>query len=168
MKKRAFLLAMLFLAPWMTLFSTGGKVNFSGTWLFNKEKTTGAENARFIPAKLVVAQSGNELTIERVYKREYEDDFIFTEKLTLDGKECITTVMETPKKSTVNWSADSTTMTIVSKMVFERDGNQMTWNITELWNLSDGGKTLSADLTSSSQQGESKYLLMFDKAPEPK
>lgn len=140
-----------------------GKPDFSGTWNINKEKSNlGESGGRFTPAKLVVKQAGDSMSIDRIFKVEYEDDRVFNEKLTLDGKECASVIMETiPRTSTANWSADGNSLTIASTVVFERDGNKFEWKTVEIWTLKEGA--LNLDNTSTSQMGELKVQLVFDK-----
>jgi len=48
-------------------------------------------------------------------------------------------------------------------MVFDRDGETMEMKSVEQWKLSDGGKILSIDSSSSTPRGERKATMVYDK-----
>jgi hypothetical protein len=142
----------------------GGKTDFSGTWSMNAEKSATGENApRRIASKMTIAQKGDTLLIERVIRRNTGEETVTTEKLTMDGKECVSTVMDRPRTSTARWSEDGKILTIASKSVFERDGNKIEMNSTETWKLSQDGKSLNMDVASTSPRGDRKGTIIYDK-----
>jgi hypothetical protein len=142
----------------------GGKTNFSGTWSMNVEKSATGENApRRVAAKMTTVQKGDTLSIERVIKRNTGEETTTTEKLTMDGRECVSTVMDRPRTSTAKWSEDGKSLTIASKSVFERDGNKIEITSTETWKLSVDGKTLNVDVASTSPRGDRKGTFIYDK-----
>lgn len=146
-------------------FSRGEKINFTGAWKFNESKSE-LDEGRFRGAasQLTVSQNENELQIERLYIRSSGEEFTSTEKLTLDGKECLNIVFgDRERKSTISWSDDKKTINISSVMVFEREGEQITINTTEIWSLSDDGNNLVIDYTSTSPRGERKNKFVYDK-----
>jgi hypothetical protein len=71
--------------------------------------------------------------------------------------------MDRPKTSTVTWSQDGKSLTIVSKSVFERDGNKIEINSTETWKLSEDGKSLTVDVATKSPRGERKGVFVYNK-----
>jgi hypothetical protein len=146
-------------------FSRGEKNDFTGIWKFNEGKSE-LDEGRFRGAasQLTVSQDENELQIERLYIRSSGEEFTSTEKLTLDGKECINVVFgDRERKSTANWSDDKKAINISSVMVFEREGEQITINTTEIWSLSGDGNTLTIDYNSTSPRGERKNKFVYDK-----
>jgi hypothetical protein len=152
------------------LFSVGtsaqtGSISFSGTWAFNESKSNQGEGGfRMAAKKLVIIQDPNNLSIERTRVRQTGEESIIKEKYTLDGKESTNPVFnEITKKSTVSWSADKKSLTITSKMVFDMNGESTEIKTVEVWKLSDGGKSLTIDSTSSSTRGEQKVTLVYDK-----
>ena len=141
-----------------------GKVDFSGTWSMNAEKSATGENApRRIAARMTVAQKGDTLSIERIIKRDTGEESSATEKLTMDGKECVSTVMDRPRTSIATWSQDGKSLTIASKSVFERDGNKIEISSTETWKLSEDGKSLTVDVATKSPRGERKGVFVYNK-----
>jgi hypothetical protein len=145
------------------------KADFSGTWTFNEEKSELGEGGRWmIASKISVTQKDSVMTIERTAQRRGGEEFTTSEKLTLDGKECENTMNERTRKSTANWSEDGKQLTIASKMVFEREGNQFEIKSVEIWQLTNEGKALSIDYTSQSPRGERKAVYVYDKVTEEK
>jgi len=141
-----------------------GKVDFSGTWAMNAEKSATGESApRRVASKMTVAQKGDTLSVERTFIRNTGEVTTSIEKLTMDGKECVSTVMDRPRTSTATWSEDGKTMTIATKSVFERDGNKIEMNSTEAWKLSEDGKTLTVDVASTSPRGDRKGAFVYDR-----
>ena len=158
------LFVVTFLLISFTTFAENEKVNFSGEWSLNEEKSELGEGRRRMPsAKLTISQEDDTLTIERLLKRRSGEEFKVKEKFTLDGKECENTVYERPKKSVATWSKDGKSLNITSKIVFERDGNEFEFNTVEIWKLADEGNSLSIEYTSKSTRGERKRTYVYDK-----
>ncbi len=158
--------AFLFLGAFL-LFSSATfaqKVNFSGTWTFNEDKSElGEGRFRRAATKLTIKQEGNNMSIERVSQRRDGEEFTSTEKYTLDGKECENPAFNTTRKSTVTWSEDGKSLTIASTMVFEREGQETEMKSSEILTLTDNGKSLSISSTSMSPRGEMKRTYVYDK-----
>jgi hypothetical protein len=143
----------------------GGKVDFSGTWTMNAEKSaTGEDAPRRVAAKMTVVQKGDSLSVERTFRRNTGEETSSIEKLMMDGKECVSTIMDRPRTSTATWSEDGKNLTIASKSVFERDGNKIEMSSTETWKLSEDGKILTVDVASTSPRGDRKGAFVYDKA----
>jgi hypothetical protein len=142
----------------------GDKIDFSGEWSFTEEKSELDDmGTQFLPTKLVITQKGNDLSVQRVFEREYEDDWVVEEKLTLDGKECKSEFWNSPRVTTANWSKDDDTLVLDTKIVFERDGetNEVTTN--EVWSLKEDGKILAIKHVSNSAWGERKVTIAYEK-----
>ena len=157
----AFLVSFL-LIP-MSSYAQGGKVNFSGEWSFNESKSDMGEGRFQTSLKLTIKQDGNNLTIERLRTGRDGQERKSTQELTLDGKESEYTAGRGTRKSTVTWSDDGLALTVKSTMVFDRDGETMEMKSVEQWKLSDGGKILSIDSSSSTPRGERKATMVYDK-----
>ncbi len=151
-----------FLIP-MVLYAQGGKVNFSGEWSFNESKSDMGEGRFQTSMKLTIKQEGNNLTIERLQTGRDGQERKSTQELTLDGKESEYNAGRGTRKSTVTWSDDGKTLTIKSKMVFDRNGETMEMKSVEQWKQSNGGKILSIDSSSSTPRGERKATMVYDK-----
>lgn len=139
-------------------------VNFSGDWSLNQEKSQfGEGRGRRAATKMSVTQKGNELTIKRTSQGRNGEERITEEKLTLDGKECKNTIRNSAVTSVARWSPDGETLTITSKMIFEREGNEFEINTTENWSLKENGKVLAIDFTSTSPRGKRKGTYLYDR-----
>lgn len=155
-------LVSFFLVP-MSSYAQGGKVNFSGEWFFNESKSDMGEGRFPATSKLTIKQEGNNLTIERLRTGRDGQEMTSTEELTLDGRERESDTGRGKRKSSVTWSDDAKSLTVKSTMVFDRNGETMEIKSIEQWNLSDGGKILSIDSSSSTPMGERKATLVYDK-----
>jgi hypothetical protein len=143
------------------------KTNFSGTWKFNESKSQlGEGRFRMAPSKIKLAQNDSVILADLTRQRPTGEEMTSTEKYTLNGKECDNSVpaQNRTKKSIITFSADGKIMTIASTSAFERDGNRMEFKSTEIYKLSDDGKTLTINNTTNSTRGEFKTSLVYDKA----
>jgi hypothetical protein len=159
----AFLLTGIFLLTSSVTFAQ--KVNFSGTWTYSETKSVVGEGGpRGAAVKMTIKQDGNTMSFEKTTRRQSGEENVSTENYTLDGKDCENpTFGDRTKKSTAIWSEDKKSLTITSKVVFEREGEQMEINTTEIFTLSEDKKNLSIDYTSKSSRGERKNTFVYDK-----
>ena len=157
MQLLSFTVVLALVAPVMIHAQTG-KVNFTGTWALNAEKSImpqgGGGGQRMGGGNFVVAQEANLLTRTRTS----QDGTSRVTKYTLDGKESVNTFGGGESKSTAKWSADGKTLTIVTKVTY--DGNEIT--LTEVWSLADA-QTLSIVSSRPSQNGEVKTTMVYNK-----
>ena len=125
--------------------------DFKGEWTFNEQKSKLAEGRfRMNAQKIKVTQEGDALAIERTSANQNGESITSTEKLTFDGKPTESTAFaNSKKKSIATWSQDGQQLTINSTIMFERDGNQVEIKTVEIWKLTDNGKSLSIDYTST-------------------
>ncbi|MBP1674134.1 MAG: hypothetical protein H6Q24_272 [Bacteroidetes bacterium] len=143
------------------LFSTSAIAqvpDLSGSWKLNSEKSKLNAEFSFAPKEIIITQAGNDFTVEK-HSSFQDQEFVTTDKLTLDGKECINTgFQDTQKKSTAIWSEDKTSLKIISKMSIG-DGGDMT--ITEVYKM-DGSNMVLESLASSSY-GDLNETIVYDK-----
>jgi hypothetical protein len=161
----AFLFTGIFLL--FTAVTSAQKVNFTGTWNYNETKSviSGEGGPRGASTKLIIKQDGNNMSIERTNLGRNGEERKSTENYTLDGKECENPAFrDNVRKSTVTWSDDKKSLTITSKMTFEREGQQTEIVTTEIFTLSSDKKNLSIDYTSKSSRGERKSTFVYDKS----
>ena len=154
MKKTLFLFAALILSA--AVAAQG--LDFNGSWKLNSEKSK--LNAEFSlgPKEIIITQAGNDLTVEK-HSSFQDQDFVTTDKLTLDGKECINTgFQDTQRKSTCTWSEDKASLKILSKMSIG-DGGDMT--ITEVYKMD--GSNLVLESSASSSYGDLIETMVYDK-----
>ena len=111
------------------------QTDFSGTWALNTAKSKLGEQS-FAPSKVVIAQSGNEMSVETTNNFQGQEN-TRTSKYTLDGKESSNEGFGgNPIKSTATWSADKKALTVITKIdmqgnafeikaVYKMDGNNL-------------------------------------------
>ena len=168
------MIILTFLIMPVNLNGQAGKVNFSGTWALNAEKSTfgqgpgrpGAPGGQppqgqgqrggFGGGNFVAKQEANLLTVDRT-----RGDQTFSTKYTLDGKESVNATGRGESKSTATWSADGKSLTIVTTRTIERDGQTIQMKTTEVWTLT--GTQLTIASTSSTPNGERKTTMVYDK-----
>lgn len=167
--------SVLLLAPaFFTLTSiVPGRANFSGKWKLNESKSARGHSLcvwglgdHMRSNTMKIAAQPNFLTIYVITSSP--DGMILDttqEKLTFDGKEREGIISYRNKKSTVKWSPDRQTMTVTSIITLNGGGVKMEFNVTEVWNLINNGKSISlqADIKSASGSGDTMKLI-FDKA----
>lgn len=155
MKKTLFFFAALLLS---TVVNSQG-LNFSGSWKLNSEKSKLNAEFSFAPKEVIITQSGIDLSVEK-HSSFQDQEFVTTDKLTLDGKECINPgFQDTQKKSTCTWSDDKVSLKIISKLSIG-DGGDMT--ITEVYKM-DGG-SMVIESAASSSYGELNETMVYDKS----
>jgi hypothetical protein len=83
------------------LFSTSAIAqvpDLSGSWKLNSEKSKLNAEFSFAPKEIKITQAGNDFTVEK-HSSFQDQEFVTTDKLTLDGKECINTGFQDTQKS---------------------------------------------------------------------
>ena len=132
--------------------------DFSGSWSLNTSKSALGAEFSLAPRNVIIVQNGNDLSVEK-HSEFQGQEFVMTDKLTLDGKECTNTVFQDmQKKSTCTWSEDKASLKVVSKMSMG-DGSDIT--INEVYKLD--GVTLVIESTASSSYGDMNEKMVFDK-----
>lgn len=154
MKKTLFLFAALLLSAAVA----GQGLDFNGSWKLNSDKSKLNAEFSFAPKEVTITQAGNDLTIEK-HSSFQDQEFVTTDKLTLDSKECINPgFMDTQKKSTCTWSDDKASLKIISKMSIG-DGGDMT--ITEVYKMDGGNMVIES--SASSSYGDLNETMVYDK-----
>ena len=156
MQLLSLIIALFLIAPVLTQ-AQAGKVNFSGSWVFNAEKSTLPETGggqRFGGGDMTVTQDATTLTQSRAGR----DGTTRDTKYILDGKENVNTTQRGETKYTAKWSADGKSLSIVTKMSF----NDNEFTTSAIWTLKDA-KTLAIESTRQGQNGEVKTTMVYDK-----
>lgn len=138
--------------------------NFSGSWALNESKSTLGEGPRMSVTSMTVDQQENLMSVSLVRPSFDGGDMTSNEKYTLDGKESVNQgMMGSSVKTTTTWSDDKKELKFAKTILFEMDGNTMEIKITEVWSISDEGKTLTVKSLMSSQMGDNNVTLVYDK-----
>ncbi len=152
------------LLPMESLKPAGNKIDFSGRWVFNEDKSVldnwGAGN---LPGTMKITQQENKLTIQKTFTVEYADDRVEDEELTLDGQEYRSEMWNSPQIKTAKWSVQQDTLLIASKVTFNRGGRTMEMTSDENWYLQDRGQMLMIKQSSSSFWGKRNIIMVYDK-----
>ncbi len=140
-------------------FAGTEKVNFSGKWVLNSDKSLYEGHRTSAQKELNVRQEGNDLIIDRI-SQKFSGSGIITEKFTLDGKVKDSVISGKPTKSAVSWSADGKKMTISYMSIFAQNDIRTT---IEIWELSEDGKSLSVNYSSQSAKGTRNSNDVYDR-----
>ncbi len=152
----------------LSTFSLGlfAQANFAGTWALNESKSKFGESQFMRGASaLVVTQDAKLLTVESTMQGRDGNEMKMSSKYNLDGSASENPgFMNSTSKSTTTWSADKKTLTIVTTMKFERDGQTTERKSSQAWTLAEGGKMLMVESTRTGRDGnEVKTTAAYDK-----
>ena len=165
---KLFVKQFAFLITGSMLFSTfiikGDRVNFSGEWKLNEQKSElGTFDRRMIASTLKIEQKEDLIIITKpAPSLDGTGDGTTTETLSFDGK-----VSETPgfgnskKKSTAKWSDDGQAFIINYTIVIDRNGQTLEIKGAVTWTLKNG--SLHVVTVSSSPRGEMTTKAVYDK-----
>ena len=150
----------------LSLLSGGlfAQPNFSGSWALNESKSTLGDGPRMSVSSMTVNQQEGLISIDLVRPSFDGGDVSSSEKYTLDGKESVNQgMMESSVKTITTWSDDKKELTFAKTILFEMNGESMEFKITDVWSISDDGKTLTVKSAMSSQMGDTNLVLVYDK-----
>lgn len=158
----SFLLLSFFL---LASFTTADRINLTGSWKLNEGKSEFGEfGPRFAASKIKVDQKSDAISISKTSRNFEDQEVTATETVGFDGKPAESTLFGTSKrKSVAKWSDDGQTLNISFTLYFDFNGETMEIPGTEVWSISNGGKTLSLQTTSSTPQGDITTKAVYDK-----
>ncbi len=150
--------------PLREIKSDSVNVDFSGNWIFNEENSV-LDNmgVSSLPYKLKITQKENGIAIQKTYVLEYTDDMVTDENMTLDGKESMSEMWDSPKTMNAIWSKNCDTLSIESKVGLKRGGQAYHVVSKESWSLQKLGTVLSIKQYSNSFWGERNIIMIYDK-----
>ena len=150
--------------PWKETKPDSVRVNFSGDWIFNEEKSVlDIFGVNSIPYRMKIIQKENDLAIQKTFILEYTDDKITNDTLILDGKNNTSEFMNFPRITKTTWSQKNDTLFAESKVTLKRNGQDVESVTSEAWSLDDKGTILSLKQYSHSFWGERKIIMVYDK-----
>ena len=158
----AFILSAFFLFPCESLI-LAQETDFSGEWILNDSKSDMGQGMFRVSKAISVRQKGNDLELEKIRTGRDGQEIKSTEKLTPDGNPTVNEQGTRTTKTTVTWSDDGKSITLVSNTTFSREGQTREMSSTEIWTLDNTGKTLTVKYSGSSPRGEQKATLVYDK-----
>ena len=142
------------------------KLNFSGQWVFNEERSDlGSQGMGFAPAKLNIMQSDNELDVKRTMVSEYSDNTVTEQRLSLDGleKEYKAPFGNAPMVVKAHLSENSDTVFVDSKITFGTGTEARNVLTNEAWILKNKGNTLVISQSTNGFMGKREATLVFEK-----
>jgi len=150
--------------PMMEKRSDSVKADFSGEWVFSEDKSV-LDNmgVSSLPYKLKITQKENILAVQKAFILEYTDDMITDENMTLDGKESMSEMWNSPKATKATWSHNCDTLIVESKVALKRGGQIYSVAANESWSLEKRGAVLSIKQYSNSFWGERNIIMIYDK-----
>jgi hypothetical protein len=132
--------------------------DFSGKWKLNSSKSKLSAEFSMAPKELVIVQKGNDLSVER-HSTFQERELTFSDKFTLDGKECINKGwMDSEKRSTAVVSGDKKSVKITTVILMGNIGNM---TVTEHYSMD--GKSLVVEAIATSSMGDRTETMVYDK-----
>lgn len=155
------ILAVLLLVSFAA-FAEDGRVNFSGRWSLNSDKSLVRGLRTSAQGELNIYQKENNLSVDKISQKP-SGKVTITRKFTLDGKVSENMISGRPTKSFANWSKDGKSLVILSTSFWARGGNKTETKSVEIWKLSEDGKSLLIDYTSRSALGSKKATYVYDK-----
>ena len=153
MKNFVFIIALAFLSA--TAF--GQKVNFSGDWKLNENKSEVGYEFSLAPKTITVEHTRKTLDLTRILEfdgQEYEEKAHYT----LDGEVCENVgLMESVTKSTANFDKKTGSL----KIVTDGETQGMSYTITQIMTMKEGNLMMSSE--AASDMGEIFETFVFEK-----
>lgn len=154
MKKLIYLLAL----SMISIASMGERINFSGTWKLNNEKSILSDQVSLAPNQIILTQTSDMLVVEKRGSFQGQE-YVTIDKISLDGKECVNGgFMGGEKKSTAVWAKDGKSLTISSKLPTQDKGEA---TMVEVFLMEESN--LKVKLNASSSMGEMAEIYLLDK-----
>lgn len=159
-------LLVLVAAPTLlfSFISRPDRINFSGNWELNADKSDLGQFADYATHTIKADQQADSITISRTAHSFNGDDNTTLETLTFDGKQSNTKLLgESTKSASLKWADDGQSFSETYKLMLDFNGQQMEINGTEKWSLTDDGKTLVVENSSSSSFGDISTKAIYTK-----
>ncbi|MEJ0080819.1 MAG: hypothetical protein WDM78_07685 [Puia sp.] len=147
-----------------TSFIYAQKIDFSGTWIRNSDKTDAGDlSMNSVPASLEIKQDNNSISIKRNSKNAQGEIFNYSEVLNFNG----TAANSSPKaninkKATIKWSDDHKTL-IVSADYSDSTTGRAIQKTNDTWSLSEDGKTMTITIVLNVNEQIHNLKEVFDK-----
>ena len=158
--KRMLFAAALALTLGTLVWAQGAKPNFSGTWTLDPAKTDFGPMPPPESMVLVIDHKDPEMKISSTQKTE-QGQFDNERRITTDGRENtnkLRTMMgEQEVKSKTSWNGSKLTT------MFKLDVQGNAVEVTDSWELSDDGKTMTLARHATSAQGDFDQKMVFNK-----
>lgn len=148
--------ALFVIAITANMAVAGDKPDFSGTWKIDLNKSVFGPAPPPTSMTLIIDHRDPDISLHQSSTGPEGDRNVIA-KYSTAGKETVNDFMGTPVKSKAHW--DGKTLVIDSSL----DSGGAEVKLTQKWILSDGGKTLTDVLSSSSAQGDLEITFVLIK-----
>jgi hypothetical protein len=149
----------------MTLFASGGNVDFSGEWKLDRENTVLSESPLYL-SKITITQEKNSLQTARIYMNQYGEQYPFDEEIIVDGEEREILIYEMKRRTAATWSEDGKSLLITTKTKYYGNSGEGEFSVEETWTLDKKGAILSIEYTNNSEWGINAGTYFYKKAEE--
>ena len=149
----------------VTLFASGGNVDFSGEWKLDRENTEFSESPLYL-SKITIIQEKNSLQTSRTYMNQYGEQYPFDEEIIVDGEEREILIYEMKRRTAATWSEDGKSLLITTKTKYYGNSGEGVFSVEETWSLDKKGDILSVDYTSNSEWGTNTGTYFYKRAEE--
>jgi len=168
MRNVAFIMVAVLLLGVCMLLAQEGKVDFSGEWTLNADKSEmgggggrGGGRRGGAGSKMVVEHKDNNLVVVS-YRTNRDGEEISTETTyTLDGKKVESETNSGTQVAEAKWSKDGKSVTIFSERTMSRGGNEFTMESTAVWSLD--GDNLIVETSRTTPRGDMESKAVYDK-----
>jgi len=159
MKRTIFFVLFVALTIASALQVSGQKADFNGSWKLNIAKSTMVEYANLV--RIDIQIKGDSLLTERYYDTGDGQEYPFTEKLTLDGKEYNITIYDMPRKLKASLSDPDESVIVESITTFNGDNGSEDFVSKETWTIDAANKILKISFKNmmSGEETEGAFIL---------
>jgi len=162
---RNFILPFCFFSVLSTAAWAQNFANFSGTWEYDKVKSTAGTEQAGYDGKVVrkITQNATSIAYRDTYSRPGSGDWSTTDEVfMLNGKNKVKKQGRETVKKMVKWSTNKENLTLTYMSVYEEKGLSSDLAIAETYSLADGGKTLIIErLFKNGSTGETKATSVY-------
>jgi hypothetical protein len=167
MKKSLYSSILLTLLVSGLAFASLPPANFAGTWVLDKSKSQGLQGPMAnADVTMVVTQDDKQFSAETKSVVEGQERSQPASIYKLDGSETtaeLTGRMTGKATRKAKWANDGKTLELSDVRNVNFNGNDVTINIKEHWELADDGKTLKLHRVTESPRGTQEVTLVFTK-----
>ena len=137
------------------------KADFSGIWKLDKDRTDFGKvfPAYTTPYVMKVDQQRDSLMIERNSKDGQGELHNYVEKLPFDGHVIENMIKSTKKRAMIQWSIENQSLTETA--TYKDYSAGMEYKATEIWTLTDEGKTLMITRQDEGQDGNDIRRMIY-------
>ncbi|MBN2415664.1 hypothetical protein JXO52_07470 [bacterium] len=172
MRITSWLLIAALLLSVAAVFAQDTKVDFSGTWIMNADKSDmgggpggdrGGRGGRGFGGggPMVVEMKDNTMTVTTTRTGRDGEEMTTVMTYTLDGKECENESGRGSSVSTAVWSKDGKSITINTETHMSFGDREMTMNSEEVWSMD--GAALKIKSVRSTPRGDMESTRVYDK-----